>query len=158
MRPGHLACPNNCPEGRFEALNAPLFVDRTGRYAGHDDSRATYVCAVCQSVAVDVAAAAREMRRNHDERVVTLTCPSCGMRMLPPEDDPLASLVECPACETRFEVEEGTAHLHARRRRGTTPTDRRQRCRAAARAARTAPPTTRTCRAPRRPAGWTRCR
>jgi hypothetical protein len=112
MRPGHLACPNNCPDGRFEALNAPMLVDRTGRYAGHDDSRATYVCAVCQSVAVDVAAAAREMRRNHGERVVTLTCPSCGMRMLPPEDDPMASLVECPACETRFEVEEGTARLH----------------------------------------------
>jgi DNA-directed RNA polymerase subunit RPC12/RpoP len=112
MRPGHLACPNNCPEGRFEALNAPMFVDRNGRYAGHDDTRATYVCAVCQSIAVDVAAAAREMRRNRDERVVTLTCPSCGMRMLPPEDDPLASLVECPACETRFEVEEGTPRLH----------------------------------------------
>lgn len=89
-----------------------MFVDRGGRYAGHDDSRATYVCAVCQSVAIDVAAAAREMRRTSDERVVTLTCPSCEMRMLPPEDDPLASLIECPACETRFEVEEGTPHLH----------------------------------------------
>jgi DNA-directed RNA polymerase subunit RPC12/RpoP len=112
MRPGQLACPNNCPEGRFEALNAPMFVDRRGRYAGHDDSRATYVCAVCQSVAIDVAAAAREMQRQSAERVVTLTCPACGMRMLPPEDDPLAPLIECPACETRFEVEEGTAHLH----------------------------------------------
>ena len=112
MAPGHLACPNNCAEGRFEALNAPMFVDRSGRYAGHDASHATYVCAVCQTVALDVAAAAREMQRR-DERVVTLTCPVCGMRMLPPEDDPLATLIECPACENRFEVEEGTAHLHA---------------------------------------------
>jgi hypothetical protein len=89
-----------------------MFVDRSGRYAGHDDSNATYVCAVCQSVAVDVFAAAREMHRRGDERVVTLTCPSCGMRMLPPEDDPMAMLIECPACETRFEVEEGMPHLH----------------------------------------------
>jgi len=112
MRPGHLACPNNCPEGRFEALNAPMFVDRTGRYVGHDGARATYVCAVCQSVAVDVAAAAREMHRRGDDRVVTLTCPSCSMRLLPPEDDPLASVIECPACESRFEVEEGMPRLH----------------------------------------------
>lgn len=113
MRPGHLACPNGCPEGRFEALNAPLLVDSAGRYVGHDDSAATYVCAVCQSVAIDVAAAAREMRRRGEERVVTLTCPSCGLRMLPPEDDPLATVVECPACETRFDVEEGQARLHS---------------------------------------------
>ncbi len=89
-----------------------MFVDRTGRYAGHDDSSATFVCAVCQSVAVDVAAAAREMHRRGEERVVTLTCPSCGMRLLPPEDDPMAMLIECPACETRFEVDEGTPRLH----------------------------------------------
>lgn len=89
-----------------------MFVDRSGRYVGHESSRATYVCAVCQSVAVDVAAAAREMQRRGDDRVVTLTCPACGMRMLPPEDDPLAPVIECPACETRFEVEEGMQHLH----------------------------------------------
>ncbi len=112
MRPGHLACPNKCPEGRFEALNAVMFVDRSGRYAGHDDSRATYVCAVCQSVALDVAAAAREMQRRGEEPSVTLTCPACGMRLLPPEDDPMATLIECPACETRFEVEEGMRRLH----------------------------------------------
>ncbi len=112
MRPGHLACTNNCPEGRFEALNAPMFVDRTGRYAGHDDTRATYVCAVCQCVALDVAAAAREMQRRGADHPVTLTCPSCAMRMLPPEDDPLAALIECPACETRFALEEGLPRLH----------------------------------------------
>ena len=111
MRPGHLVCPNGCPEQRFEALNAPLFVDAQGRYLGHDGSGATYVCSTCQSVAVDVRAAAAEMRRS-DQQPVTLTCPACGMRMLPPEDDPLAPVVECPACETRFEVEEGIARLH----------------------------------------------
>lgn len=79
---------------------------------GHDSGRATYVCAVCQSVAVDVAAAAREMHRRGDERSVTLTCPSCSMRLLPPEDDPLAAVIECPACETRFEIEEGMPRLH----------------------------------------------
>ena len=89
-----------------------MFVDRSGRYTGHDGSRATYVCAVCQSVAVDVAAAAREMQRRGDEPVVTLTCPGCGMGLLPPEDDPLAPVIECPACETRFDVEEGMARLH----------------------------------------------
>ena len=112
MPRGHLACPNGCPDGRFEALNAVLFVDRAGRYAGHDDSVATYVCAVCQTVALDVAEAAREMHQRHDEAVVTLTCPACGMRLLPPEDDPMAPVVECPACETRFDVEEGTTRLH----------------------------------------------
>ena len=115
VRPGHLACPNNCPEGRFEALNAPMFVDRNGRYAGHDDSRATYVCAVCQTVAIDVAAAATEMHRGSDDQAIALICPSCGMRLLPPLDDPLAMLIECPACETRFEVEEGMPRLHGDR-------------------------------------------
>ena len=89
-----------------------MFVDRAGRYAGHDASRATYVCAVCQSVAVDVAAAAREMQRRDEQHVPTITCPACGLQMLPPEDDPLATVIECPACETRFSVEEGTERLH----------------------------------------------
>ena len=89
-----------------------MFVDRSGRYQGHDDSRATYVCAVCQSVALDVAAAAREMQRRGSDDSIALTCPSCGMRMLPPLDDPLAAQVECPACETRFAIEEGMSSLH----------------------------------------------
>jgi hypothetical protein len=32
--------------------------------------------------------------------------------MLPPEDDPLAAVVECPVCETRFSIEEGSPRLH----------------------------------------------
>ena len=66
----------------------------------------------CVVFSVDVAAAAREMHRRGDDHVVTLTCPSCSMRLLPPEDDPLASVIECPACETRFELEEGMPRLH----------------------------------------------
>jgi len=98
-----------------------MFVDRNGRYAGHDDSRATYVCAVCETVAIDVAAAAAEMHRQGDDQAITLICPSCGMRLLPPEDDPLAMLIECPACETRFEVEEGMPRLHGDRDLNTEP-------------------------------------
>ena len=90
-----------------------MFVDRAGRYAGHDAGAATYVCAVCQSVAVDVAAAARELEQRGEERAVVLTCPSCGVQMLPPADDPAAPVIECPACETRFDVEEGIPRLHS---------------------------------------------
>ncbi len=107
-----LWCPAQCPEGRFEALNAPLYVGRDGRYLTHDATRATYVCAVCGSVAIDLAAAARAMREQDAPATATLTCPGCGTVMLPPEDDPMASLVECPECGQRFSPEEGTLRLH----------------------------------------------
>ena len=113
MRPSHLTCINGCPDGRFIALNAPLFVDSRGAYAGHDASRATYVCAVCDGVAIDVAQVAREMESRGDSaEPPTLHCPACGISMLPPEDDPLATVVECPGCETRFAVEEGLRRVH----------------------------------------------
>ncbi len=111
-RPGELHCPNGCDGGRFEALNAPLIVDRQGRYVTHQDRAATYVCAVCQCVAIDIAAAAREMARSGIAPTTGLTCPSCNASMLPPEDDPLADLVECPFCDTRFSIEEGMPRLH----------------------------------------------
>lgn len=107
-----LWCPAQCAEGRFEALNAPLYVGRDGRYLRHDDRRATYVCAVCGGVAIDLAAAARAMREQDLPASPTLTCPACAAVMLPPEDDPFASLVECPECGQRFSVEEGTVRLH----------------------------------------------
>jgi len=107
-----LRCPNGCGGGRFEALNAPLIVDGGGRYVEHRRDAATYVCTVCQCVAVDLAAAAREIRRQEHSAPPPLTCPSCGLSLLPPEDDPFAALVECPACETRFAVEEGMSRLH----------------------------------------------
>lgn len=113
MRPGNLSCINGCRDRRFIALNAPLFVDSRGTYVGHDATRATYVCAVCDAVAIDVAEVAREMRRSGDaEQPQALVCPSCGIGMLPPEEDPFAPMVECPACETRFAVEEGLRRVH----------------------------------------------
>jgi len=69
------------------------------------------VCAVCQSVAVDLAAAAREMHRREEVGPAPLTCPACGLELLLPEDDELAAVVECPGCETRFAVEEGMRSL-----------------------------------------------
>jgi hypothetical protein len=107
-----LWCPAQCEEGRFEALNAPLIVGRDGRYLSHDDRRATYVCAVCGGVAIDLAAAARQMREEDAPAMVTLTCPACAAVMLPPEDDPLASLMECPQCGQQFTPDEGTLRLH----------------------------------------------
>ena len=107
-----LRCPNGCEEGRFEALNAPLYVDAAGRVAGHDGGAATYVCVRCQSVAVDMAGAAREMERRDVASVPALVCPGCGAEMLPPEDDPLAELLECPLCTARFSMEEAMPRLH----------------------------------------------
>jgi hypothetical protein len=107
-----LRCPNGCDDGRFEALNAPLIVDRAGRYLGHEAGAATYLCERCQSVAIDLAAAAREMQRREESGPQTLKCPGCGLEMLPPEDDPFAILLECPSCETRFSGEEGMTRLH----------------------------------------------
>ena len=109
-----LTCPNRCDIRRFEALNAPLYVDSSGRYLEHDAAQAAYVCAECGSVAVDIAAAMREAEAPRDAEPQTLVCPGCGTEMLPPEDDPLAAVVECPVCETRFTFEEGSPSLHGR--------------------------------------------
>lgn len=107
-----LYCPNRCPDGTFEALNAPLIVGRDGAYIRHDDAAATYRCTSCGSIAVDLWAAAREMRHDRAADLGTLTCPSCGTLMLPPVDDPLAPMLECPACGAQFAVEEGMPRLH----------------------------------------------
>lgn len=107
-----LTCPNNCDARRFEALNAPLYVDAAGLYIEHDSRQAAYVCAECGSVAIDVAAAMREAERPREADPQTLVCPGCGTEMLPPEDEPLAAMMECPVCETRFTIEEGTPTLH----------------------------------------------
>ncbi len=111
-RAADLACPHGCAGERFEALNAPLHVDRRRRYLDHDDSHATFVCAECGAVAVDLAQVAVAMRRDAEAEPLTLVCPHCGAEMLPPLDDELAPHVECPICETRFAVEEGMRWLH----------------------------------------------
>ena len=107
-----LHCPNGCEGAVFELLNGEVFVDRGGAYLRHRAGAATYVCATCQSVAVDLAGVAREMRREATFQPEVLHCPSCEMELLLPEDEPLAALLECPACETRFGVEEGMRRLH----------------------------------------------
>ena len=112
MRRRDLRCPSGCTGGRFEALNAPLYVDARARYLEHDDSLVTFVCAECQAVAVDIAEAAAAMRRDAEIQPQVLVCPQCGTQMLPPLDDELAPYVECPICETRFALEEGMPHLH----------------------------------------------
>lgn len=106
-----LQCTNRCGGERFEALNAPVFVDRAGRLQEIDASRATYLCATCGGVALDVAAAAREMRDRDVVEPQALTCPACGTEMLPPEDDPAADLLECPVCGQRFNPDEGRRGL-----------------------------------------------
>ena len=118
-----LQCPNGCPDGLFEALNAPLIVDRGGRYVRHQAHAATYVCAVCQGVAIDIAAAAREMNRVIAAERELLRCPVCGLEMLPPEDDPLATTLECPSCEARFTLEEAMTRLHGGRSLDARPDD-----------------------------------
>lgn len=109
---GDLRCPNGCDVDRFEALNAPLHVDARRRYLDHDDSQATFVCAQCQAVAIDIAEVAVAMRRDAEVEPPVLVCPHCQTEMLPPSDDALAAFVECPICETRFAIEEGMPHLH----------------------------------------------
>jgi uncharacterized protein YbaR (Trm112 family) len=112
VRRRDLRCPGGCTGGRFEVLNAPLYVDSQARYLEHDDSLAAFVCAECRAVAVDIAAAASAMRRDAELEPRVLVCPQCGTQMLPPLDDEQAPCVECPTCETRFAVEEGMPRLH----------------------------------------------
>ena len=59
------------------------------------------------------------MRREASVKPEVLHCPSCGLELLLPESDPLADVLECPACETRFGVEEGMRRLHG----GFSPSD-----------------------------------
>ncbi|HUY60800.1 MAG TPA: hypothetical protein VMW49_02885 [Candidatus Dormibacteraeota bacterium] len=118
-----LACPNRCPEGRFEVLGAPVFVDRTGTYTGHDDRRATFRCVTCQAVALDLRAVAAAMRReSRHSPGEGLRCPGCGSWLLAPEADPLAPLLECPSCGVRFEADEARPELLGR----SSPADREE--------------------------------
>jgi uncharacterized protein YbaR (Trm112 family) len=88
-----------------------VFVDAGGGLVAFDTSSATFVCAACGGVALDVAAVAHEMRRREVVDPPVLTCPACATEMLAPEDDPLAELLECPVCGQRFTSEEGTPRL-----------------------------------------------
>jgi hypothetical protein len=108
----HLVCPSGCRAGQFEILGAPVLVDSSGRYLSHNDRVATFRCTECQSVAIDLAAAASAVAR--DSRYApapTLRCPTCSEILLTPEDhDPGADL-ECPNCGGIFSWEEGSPSL-----------------------------------------------
>ncbi|MGH7609170.1 MAG: hypothetical protein ACREOD_04400 [Candidatus Dormibacteria bacterium] len=90
-----------------------MFVDRTGGYLDHDDRSASFRCAECQTLAIDLAEAARAAaREDRSAPTPTLRCPGCGLRMLPPEEvqaggDELA----CPECGLIFSLEEGSPSL-----------------------------------------------
>lgn len=108
----HLVCPSGCRGGRFEVLGAPVYVDESGRYLSHQDRGATFRCAECQAVAIDLAAAAKAMARETGYAASqTLRCPACGTELLPPEDHDPAADLECPACGHIFSWEEGSPSL-----------------------------------------------
>jgi uncharacterized protein YbaR (Trm112 family) len=108
----HLVCPSACRGGRFELLGAPVYVDESGRYLSHQDRGATFRCAECQAVAIDLAAAATAMSRETGYAPPnTLRCPACGADLLPPEDHDPAADLECPACSHTFSWEEGSPSL-----------------------------------------------
>ncbi len=110
--PRQLVCPHGCRPDRFELIGGVVFVDATGACAGHRDRQATFRCAVCQGVAVDLHQAARAMRRERrGAEPEALRCPGCGAWLLAPEDDPLAAVLECPTCGMRFGREEGMPSL-----------------------------------------------
>jgi predicted RNA-binding Zn-ribbon protein involved in translation (DUF1610 family) len=98
--------------GKFEILGAPVFVDSSGRYLNHQDKVATFRCAECQTVAIDLAAAASARARDTGYAPPpTLRCPACGSSLLSPEDhDPLLDL-ECPDCGAVFSWDEGSPSL-----------------------------------------------
>lgn len=112
MPQSDLHCPSNCAGERFEALNARLFVDRERRHVGHEQRQCTYICAECGQVAIDLAAVGRAMQRERHASPLILKCPHCGTEMLPPTEDDMTPVVECPACEGRFSLEEGMPRLH----------------------------------------------
>lgn len=113
-----LHCPNGCPEGRFEALGAVVVVDRRSHLVDVATGASTFVCATCRSVAVDLAAVPVEMAGELEVTRQHLVCPACRLEMLPPEEDPLAPVLQCPGCRAHFTPEEGMPHLF-----GTEPAD-----------------------------------
>ena len=50
--------------------------------------------------------------RLRSERIAACAAHQPHMPWTPPPGG-VAALIECPACETRFEVEEGTPHLYS---------------------------------------------
>ena len=107
-----LVCPHGCQPARFELLGGAVFVDARGSYLEHQDKLASFRCASCAAVALDLAAAAAAMaRENRNAPAATLTCPACGVVLLPPDDYAAGAEMECPECGGVFSLEEGSPHL-----------------------------------------------
>jgi predicted RNA-binding Zn-ribbon protein involved in translation (DUF1610 family) len=98
--------------GKFEILGAPVFVDSGGRYLSHQDKVATFRCAECQAVAIDLAAAASARARDTGYAPTpSLRCPACTASLLAPEDHDPGAELECPGCGAIFSWEEGSPSL-----------------------------------------------
>jgi predicted RNA-binding Zn-ribbon protein involved in translation (DUF1610 family) len=108
----HLVCPYGCQPQRFELIGGAVFVDQRGLYLNHEERLASFRCESCGAVAIDLAdAAAARARESGSAGQITVTCPACGTRLLPPDElDPGAQL-ECPSCGAIFSFEEGSQHL-----------------------------------------------
>lgn len=111
----HLVCPNSCPGGAFELLGGRVLVDAAGHCLRHETEVATFACAMCGAVALDLAAAERDLRRPaRVPREEELTCPGCGVTLLAPTGVEADHEVQCPDCGLVFSPEEGRAELLGR--------------------------------------------
>lgn len=89
-----------------------MYVDSTGRYLDHRDRAATFRCAECSAVAIDLAAAASARARDTGyAEAASLRCPACSARLLPPQDHDPGAELECPSCASIFSWEEGSPSL-----------------------------------------------
>jgi transcription elongation factor Elf1 len=108
----HLVCPNSCPGGAFELLGGRVLVDSAGSCLRHETEVATFACAMCGAVAVDLAAAARALRRGAPAPLgEELTCPGCGVTLLAPSGVDAELELQCPDCGLVFAPDEGRARL-----------------------------------------------
>ncbi|MGH7667252.1 MAG: hypothetical protein ACREN1_08100 [Candidatus Dormibacteria bacterium] len=92
-----------------------MYVDAAGRYLSHQDQAASFRCAECQAVAIDLAAAARARARDTGYAPEpVLSCPACGDQLLAPEERDDTSDLECPGCGAIFSWDEGSASVLGR--------------------------------------------
>lgn len=87
-------------------------MDSSGRYLSHRDREASFRCAECQAVGIDLAAAASARARDTgDSPLPILRCPACGDDLLAPEDHDEGADLECPGCGAIFSWDEGSPSL-----------------------------------------------
>ena len=108
----HHVCPNSCPGGAFELLGGRVLVDSAGHCLRHETEVATFTCAMCGAVAVDLAAAERALRRQAPAPLEEeLTCPGCGVTLVAPSGVEADLELQCPDCGLVFAPDEGRARL-----------------------------------------------